>query len=134
MMLVKTELRPSSIHGLGVFLLEPVTKGQIIWRYDSRVDRAYSIEEIESLPEHVQAYLRTYSTWHAETRLYVLCGDNGRYFNHASEPNTVSASVSFGDDTAASDLPVGTELTTDYRAICDAVRNGGFGFGELAAE
>jgi SET domain-containing protein len=134
MLLVNTELRPSPIHGLGVFLREPVTAGQVIWRFDSRIDRAYCPEEIDSLPEHVQAYLRTYSTWHEDSRLYVLCGDNGRYFNHSAEPNTVSAGVCFGDDTAARDLPAGVELTTDYRAICDAVRLAGASFAGLAAE
>ena len=134
MMLVQTELRPSPIHGLGVFLLQPVVKGQVIWRYDSRIDRVYSPEEIDSLPHQAQVYLRTYSTWHADTRLYVLCGDNGRFLNHADDPNTISAGISFGDDTAASDLPPGVELTTDYRAICDAVRCAGSIFGNIAAE
>lgn len=134
MMLVQTELRPSPIHGLGVFLLEPVVKGQVIWRYDSRIDRVYSSEEIDSLPRHVQLYLRTYSTWHEDTGLYVLCGDNGRFFNHADEPNTTSTGVSFGDDIAASDLAPGMELTTDYRMICDAVRRAGVAFGDIAAE
>jgi hypothetical protein len=134
MMLVKTELRPSPIHGVGVFLLEPVTKGQVIWRFDSRVDRVYSREEIDSLPEQAQVFLMTYCTWHEESGLYVLCGDNGRYFNHSEQPNTASAGVCFGDDIAAADLPAGVELTTDYRAICDAVRTAGAGFAGLAAE
>lgn len=134
MMLVTTELRPSPIHGLGVFLLESVAKGQVIWRYDTRIDRAYSPAEVDSLPRHVQAYLRTYSTWHEDTQLYVLCGDNGRYFNHSAEPNTISSGVSFGEDTAACDLPAGVELTTDYRTICDEVRLAGASFADLAAE
>src|SRR5688572_16581238 len=64
MLLVDTELRPSLIHGLGTFLLEPVRKGQVIWRFDSRIDRIYSEEELATLPPHMQRFLRTYSTWH----------------------------------------------------------------------
>lgn len=134
MLLVRTELRPSPIEGIGAFLLEPVKKGAVIWRYDSRVDRVYAPDEVQSLPEHVQAYLRTYSTWHEESGLFVLCGDNGRYFNHADEPNTWSTGVSFGEDRAAFDLDAGVELTTDYRAICDAVRLEGADFLRSAAE
>jgi hypothetical protein len=36
--------------------------------------------------------------------------------------------VAFGDDVAAVDMPAGTELTSDYRAICDGVRLNGFAF------
>jgi SET domain-containing protein len=98
MMLVDTEVRQSAIHGLGVFLLEPVKAGQVIWRFDARIDRVYGETELASLPDHVQRFLRTYSTWHESTGLYVLCGDNGRFFNHSQAPSTLSRGVSFGED------------------------------------
>ena len=128
MMMVETVLTQSLIHGLGVFLAEPVERGQLIWRFDTRIDRAYALDEIESLPAHVQRYLRIYSTWHAQSGLYVLCGDNGRYFNHSDTPSTVSNAIAFGEDHAARDLAVGEELTSDYRTICDHVRKNGNGF------
>lgn len=128
MMMVKTEVRASRIHGLGVFLLQPVKAGALIWRFDSRIDRVYSREELAGLPPHVQAYLRTYSTWHRASGLYVLCGDNGRYFNHSKTPTTVSNAISFGEDHAVRDLPEGEELTSDYSTICDEVRLNGNGF------
>ena len=121
MLMVRTELRPSHIHGIGVFLIEPVEAGQLIWRFDSRIDRIYSDEELEE-------FLRTYSTLHADLRLWVLCGDNGRYFNHSDNPNTTSLGIAFGDDVAAEALPAGAELTSDYRTICDAMRLGGMDF------
>jgi uncharacterized protein len=125
MLMVETELRPSEIHGTGVFLLAPVRKGELIWRYDSRIDRTYSEDELESLPPHMQDFLRTYSTWHEATRLWILCGDHGRHFNHSDTPNTLSLGVGFGDDVAARDLPAGAELTTNYNLICDHVRING---------
>ena len=67
MLLVETELRPSPIHGIGVFLLQPVCRGELIWRFDSRIDRVYSEEEIATLPEPMRRFLRTYSTWHEPT-------------------------------------------------------------------
>jgi SET domain-containing protein len=128
MMMVETELRQSSIHGLGVFLVNPVRKGDLIWRFDSRIDRVYSEADVASLPEHMQRYLKTYSTWHEQTRLYVLCGDNGRFFNHSDDPSTVSNAISFGEDHAVRDLAAGEELTSDYATICDQVRQEGNGF------
>lgn len=128
MMMVDTELGPSSIHGIGVFLTEPVPAGQLIWRFDSRVDRVFSNAELREMPERLQRFLRMYSTLHDGLQLWVLCGDNGRHFNHSDRPNTRSLGVAFGDDVAAMDLPAGTELTSDYRTICDAIRLAGMDF------
>lgn len=128
MLMVRTELRPSEIHGIGVHLCEPVRSGQLIWRFDSRIDRVFSDAELQELPDLTQEFLRTYSTLHSDLRLWVLCGDNGRHFNHSDSPNTRSLGIAFGDDVAAEDLPVGTELTSDYRTICDAMRLGGMDF------
>ena len=125
MLMVETELRQSAIHGTGVFLLEPVRKGDLIWRYDSRIDRVYSEAELAGLPERTRNFLRIYSTWHEATQLWILCGDNGRHFNHSDTPNTLSLGTGFGDDVAAEDLPAGVELTTNYALICDSVRMNG---------
>jgi hypothetical protein len=102
-----------------------VREGQLVWRFDSRIDRVFADAELEDMPESLRRFLTVYSTYHEESGLWVLCGDNGRHFNHSDEPNTISLGVAFGDDVAAADLPAGTELTTDYNLICDAIRTGG---------
>ena len=133
MLLFDTELRESSIHGIGVFLLEPVKQGDVIWRFDSRIDRVYSDQELAELPPRLRQFLRVYSTLHEASGLWVLCGDNGRHFNHSDAPNTLSMGIAFGEDVARWDMPAGTELTSDYRTICDSIRLHGFEFGELRA-
>ena len=133
MLMVDTELRASPIHGIGVFLTEPVRAGELIWRFDSRIDRVVSDAEVQAMPPHLQRFFRTYSTLHAGLMLWVLCGDNGRHFNHSDTPNTRSLAIAFGDDVAAHDLAAGTELTSDYRTICDAMRTGGMDFSQPQA-
>lgn len=133
MLLFDTELRESRIHGIGVFLLEPVKEGDVIWRFDSRIDRVFSDQEIQEMPPRLRRFLRVYSTLHESSGLWVLCGDNGRHFNHSETPNTISMGIAFGDDVARRDLPPGTELTSDYRTICDSVRLNGFEFESLQA-
>ena len=130
MMMVETELRASPIHGIGVFVTEPVRAGQLIWRFDSRIDRVFSGDELDEMPEQLRRFLHTYSTWHSDLNLWVLCGDNGRHFNHSETPNTRSLGIAFGDDVAAVDMEPGTELTSDYRTICDAMRSGGIDFSQ----
>ena len=128
MMMVETVLKPSEIHGIGVFLVNAVPKGTLVWRFDSRIDRVYCEEEVASLPPLAQSFLRTYSTWNEAVRLWVLCGDNGRHFNHSAAPNSVSDGIAFGCDYAAEDLPDGVELTSDYSTICDHVRVNGLDY------
>src|SRR3954451_21115658 len=128
MLMGETELRESAIHGIGVFLTERVRAGQVIWRFDSRIDRVFSDDEVREMPEQLQRFLRTYSTLHGDLKLWVLCGDNGRFFNHSDQPNTRSLGIAFGDDVAAQDIEPGTELTSDYRTICDAMRVGRLDF------
>jgi hypothetical protein len=130
MMMVETELRASPIHGIGVFVTEAVRAGELIWRFDSRIDRVFSDEELQEMPGQLGNFLRTFSTLHGDLKLWVLCGDNGRHFNHSDAPNTLSLGAAFGDDVAAFDLEPGTELTSDYRTICDAMRFGGVDFSQ----
>lgn len=101
MLMVETELRASSIHGIGVFLTQSVRAGQLIWRFDSRIDRVFSEAELDDMPQALQRFLRTYSTLHDDLKLWVLCGDNGRHFNHSDTPSTRSLGIAFGDDVAA---------------------------------
>ena len=130
MMMVETELGASSIHGVGVFLTQPVRAGDLIWRFDSRIDRVFADDELREMPEQLQQFLRTYSTLHGDLRLWVLCGDNGRHFNHSDTPNTRYLGIAFGDDVAAMDLEAGTELTSNYETICDAMRSVGVNFSQ----
>src|SRR5436189_6433180 len=90
MLLFETELRPSPIHGIGVFLLEPVKAGDVIWRFDSRVDRVYTDSEIASLPPLIRRFLRTYSTRHEAMMLWIRRGDNGPHLHPSVSPNTRS--------------------------------------------
>jgi SET domain-containing protein len=130
MLMVETELRASPIAGIGVFVTQRVRAGELIWRFDSRIDRVFSDEEVTEMPEQLQRFLKTYSTLHAGMKVWVLCGDNGRFFNHSDQPNTRSLGIAFGDDVAADDIMPGTELTSDYRTICDAMRLGRLDFSQ----
>ena len=65
---------PEIADGIYQALLGRDEWGELIWRFDSRIDRVYTEEELETFPEHMRRFLRIYSTWHEPTRLWVLCG------------------------------------------------------------
>ena len=50
MLLVKTYVAPSAVHGLGLFAAEPIARGACIWRFDPRIDRLYGASEREGAP------------------------------------------------------------------------------------
>lgn len=121
MLLVPTYLAPSEIHGIGVFTPEPLRPGTVIWEFTPGVDWELGPEELEAFPEPYRSRLRTYS-YLDERGLYVLCGDNARYMNHADVPNC--------DDTGevtvtARAIEAGEELTCDYRTFDVAAREEG---------
>ena len=125
MLVVPTELRPSPIHGIGVFLLAPIKKGDIVWRFDSRIDRVFSQGDFESLPPLQQKYIESYCCWDESARAWLMSGDNMTFCNHSETPCIVYGREFFSDGIAAPDIAAGTELTTSYFDICDKIKAAG---------
>lgn len=114
MMLVPCYLAASQIEGLGVHSLEPIRRGQLIWRFDPRVDRMISLDSFSDADERLSDFLKryTYIPPH-DTSVCILDGDEGRYMNHSERPNTDFSSIDAGY--ALTDIAAGVELTCDYR-------------------
>jgi SET domain-containing protein len=125
MLMVPTELRNSPIHGIGVFSLRPVKKNKTVWRFDSRVDKVYSVDEVNSLPDVFTDMLCIYGYWQKKNELFVLHGDFARFVNHFKKPNLRAFGPAFDDWVAIRDIKAGEELTVDYRAACDYVKETG---------
>ena len=118
MMLVPCYLAPSGIEGLGVFSHEYIRKGQNVWLNDPDLDVRIPVSKLDEVRPHVREFLERYSypDWNRPGYL-VLEGDEGRFMNHADEPN-----LDFSDGThgiAVCDIPPGTELTCHYSTFTD---------------
>jgi hypothetical protein len=115
MFVVRTSLRPSPIHGMGVFADEPIHKGQIAWQFDPRVDLCFPVSELSSFPPAMQEHLsiRGYVEMRDGQEVMVLCADNSQYVNHSSNPNLVD-SEDGQTEVAAREIAVGEELTCNY--------------------
>ncbi len=95
MLLVKTYLDRSAIHGIGLFAGERIRKGTVIWRRSPEIDLL-----LTALGK------------------FVLCGDDARFFNHADAPNCHDIPDEGGGPTvAARDIEAGEELTSDYASF-----------------
>jgi len=114
-MLVRCRPGPSSIEGLGLFALEPVTAGQPVWRFQSDFDRLLAPDVVESLPAVQQEFLARHGYFDAQHAALVLCCDDARFMNHADEPNVsdVREDVCY----AMRDIAAGEEFTCDYHDL-----------------
>lgn len=115
MLLVKTRLGASDIHGIGLFADEFIPEGAVIWRFDATFDVRFDEREIARLSEGARAQIEKYSYREKHSRLYVLCGDDARFFNHSTKPNCLDFRDENQDATVAlRDIEPGEELTCDY--------------------
>lgn len=118
MMTVRCYLAPSSIEGLGVFCHDDIKKGQNVWRHEPVLDIAIPVAKLDELEPHVREFLERYSypDW-TRPGYIILESDEGRFMNHADEPN-----LDFSDQIhgiAVCDIPAGTELTCHYSTFTE---------------
>lgn len=120
MLLVKTTVKPSQIHGQGLFADQNIRKGQIIWIYNTVIDKKISKKRFNNLPLIVKKFVK-YWSYVNESNEYVLCGDDARYMNHSNNPNTEDVKTLLdrilgreGICIATKDIKKGQEITSDY--------------------
>ena len=113
MLIVKTYVALSSIHGLGVFASEPLKKGTPVWIFDPVIDQEITAQQLVALPDAVRDIVLSRS-FVTEDGSIILSRDNGVFLNHSENP-TIS------DDADGSvtlrDVGQGEELTEDYRLL-----------------
>lgn len=111
MLLVKTKIGPSKIHGIGLFADENIPRGKVVWKFNPIIDKAITIEETKTLPGFTQEYIQKYSFFNDGK--YILCGDYAIFTNHSDNPNLESVDEM---SVAAHDIQNGEELTDNYNS------------------
>ena len=120
MLLIRTKVLPSEIHGVGCFTCEAVKSGATIWELNPVVDLAFSAAQILAMPKAFQLFLAQYASKDRGLDRYVFCTDNARFFNHAVLPNLKhSANSGAKEIFAIRDIAAGEELTVDYQFVDD---------------
>lgn len=112
MLLVKTYLDKSRIHGIGVFAGQFIRKDTKIWRFVFGFDRYYTRKRFAKLPKPAKDYIRLYGyQWKNEI---LLSMDYDTFMNHSENPNTYFHN---GYVIARYSIRKGEEITNDYRAF-----------------
>jgi SET domain-containing protein len=112
MLLVKTYLDKSKVHGLGVFAGQSIRKGAKIWRFVYGFDRFYTRKRLAKLPKPARDYINLHGyQWGKEI---LLSMDYDTFMNHSENPNT---DFHNGFVIARNNIRKGEEITNDYRAF-----------------
>ncbi len=127
MLLVKTKIGPSRIHGIGLFADQFISKGTPIWRLTPGLDFKLTEEELLKLPKLARECIIHYCYYSVVDNCYVLPFDDARFFNHSENPNV--ASVDLPDDPegmeiASRDIQPGEELVCDCKEFDVDCRDG----------
>lgn len=114
--IVKVYLAPSKIHGVGVFSLRDIAKGQRI--YADSVPEVFSVgygNFSKLFPEVAGFILSRFPTVVNGSRFVFPTDRVLGYMNHSENPNYDSFT-----DTVTRDVAKGEEITEDYRLIPNA--------------
>lgn len=113
MMTVRSKLKRSRIHGIGVFAAERIRKGSVVWNLDERFCVMIREEDLPSIHPTMRKHIDTYGYPHM-TQSGVICldSDNGRFMNHSNGANIVFTEPTVAR--AARDIAAGEEITCNY--------------------
>jgi len=121
MLCVKTKIQPSKISGIGLFADEYISKGTVVWKFEPRIDLLLSKDDISKLSSASQKQFFNYAFLDTSHGKYMLCGDDGRFFNHSDDPNCDDSSpnITF----ANTEILPGEELTVNYKVFYGNTEN-----------
>lgn len=122
MLLIKTKLGASNIHGIGLFSVEFIPEGTKVWEYHPNFDQVFTQAQLDHCDPLLQEFLKTY-TYRYKGK-YHLCADDTRFFNHSKASNCVDVYVNSPDadhpgsyTIAIKDIHPGEELTCNYSSF-----------------
>ena len=116
MMLIETQVRPSKIHGMGLFAVRAVPGGTPVWRFEAGFDHDFSPVQFAALPAIAQRHARWFCFVSKVDGHVILSGDHACFINHSPAPNTGALpGASLPVVTVAlRDIAAGEEITCNY--------------------
>ena len=112
MILIKTKIGPSKIHGTGLFAEQFIPKGTVTWKYDPMFDTGFTQNDIEQMSEPARKIFLWYAYYDFEQDKYILCFDDQRFINHSKNNFNIKSTPKM--DIAVKDIKSGEELLCNY--------------------
>jgi SET domain-containing protein len=85
MLLIKTFLDRSSLHGIGLFANEDLKAGALVWEFNCLVDLKFTLKDWHSFKKRIslQSYKNLLQLSYKEDGFIYLCIDNAQFMNHS---------------------------------------------------
>jgi SET domain-containing protein len=113
--MVNTKLKNSKIAGIGLFADQLISKGDVVWKFEPSLDALFDEDQIAFFSESSRKQFYNYAFLDNKYNKWMLCGDDGRFFNHSEEPNCDDSNP---DTTIAmKNILPGEELTVNYKTF-----------------
>ncbi|GAA4650365.1 hypothetical protein GCM10023116_26480 [Kistimonas scapharcae] len=116
---INVKIKPSTIHGNGLFADEPVKAGSTVYQGNAELDLIISEETFSALTTREQQFISQYGAHSSLDDQWHLPHDHIRFCNHSNNPNL---KLSYPDKNSHSchivavrDIAAGEELLQDYR-------------------
>ncbi len=114
-------LRPSAIHGIGVFAIADIPRGcRDLFSKNAGNWIKLPVADVEKLPGHSRSLVETYCLYDEENYYVPDYGfkvmDLVNFLNHSSSPNIMSVNDGEYFESIV-DIPAGTELLVNYGEI-----------------
>lgn len=123
---MKIMLKPSPVHGIGVFAIAPIAKGEReIFSRNEQQWIPISDEEMQNLPPHVQQVIENYCLY--DEHHYFIPEEGFKildlvvFLNHSEHPNIKSIDDGLQFE-ALRNIEAGEELFIDYGTIVEDER------------
>jgi SET domain-containing protein len=119
MFCIEVEIKPSKIHGYGVFAKHDIPKGTIIWKrvkkFDRKINKKYYYNLKETQKKIVDHFFPDY-----KNKIEIFC-DYSIFLNHSSEANITN----LNENTVISlkDIEAGEELLGNYDELGELLGN-----------
>ncbi|MEM1010456.1 MAG: SET domain-containing protein [Myxococcota bacterium] len=112
MLYVETELRPSGIEGLGLFVCTPVAQGTVVANFGHGAHVLGEHAFLEAQARGDELMLKSGVRWIGDVFLYNPQMGHEEHLNHSSSPNLLyHCGICF----AKRAIRAGEELTVDYK-------------------
>ena len=112
MLTVKTKIDHSTISGIGLFAMEDIGEGQIVWKNNSGSELIISQTEFDLLSDYMKNIYQHSGYLDKVDKQWKLPLDNARFMNHAANPNTLQNAD--GDYVAVKRIWIDEEITCNY--------------------
>jgi uncharacterized protein len=131
MMRVPCQVKPSEIHGTGVFATEKLEAGRVVWAYEPGIDRGISDFAVRNSEPRVADYIRERGYINpARPMLWIICVDESQFLNFPRKSEVANLSLGGSQDgesllLAAREIQPGEELTVPPESDADYERKMG---------